>query len=84
MHRLPHRTLPAALSPNFSSVQRLPHKSPAVITAYCNLFIVAVSEVVPEAAASPTFSNGVPCTALLGSLRREEVLERIGFLHLIR
>jgi hypothetical protein len=47
------------------------------------MFITAVSEV-PEAEATQTFSNGVPCTALLGTLRREEVLERIGFLHLIR
>ncbi|GIL52295.1 hypothetical protein Vafri_8203 [Volvox africanus] len=61
--------------------QRLPHRPPAFVREYCNLLIRSISEPLGP---NGTWSNGLRSEDLLGAHRANDVLERIGFLHLVR
>ncbi|GLI68202.1 hypothetical protein VaNZ11_012548, partial [Volvox africanus] len=61
--------------------QRLPHRPPAFVREYCNLLIRSISEPLGP---NGMWSNGLRSEDLLGAHRANDVLERIGFLHLVR
>ncbi|KAG2452365.1 hypothetical protein HYH02_002611, partial [Chlamydomonas schloesseri] len=60
---------------------RLPHRPPAAVREYANLLIAALSEPVGPGGA---WANGLRPEDLLGPHKATDVLERIGFLHLVR